>query len=297
MSILFPGTTPHPPSNVTVTTSSFSATISWTPAYDGGYDQSYVIWYRIADLTGGGSANEWKTFHVHPDGATSFTLYNLQQDTEYEFVIYARNILGEGQPTDIVRMKTKSWSYSENETILPTDGYGSTYIPPVPPTTGPKPGVPRNVTVQRVALGHAISWLPPVNGEVPVAYYRIDYQMDPSGDILHWGPFHRETSYLAKNLLPGKTYYFRVIAYSVLGAGNPTATYEFEVPGVGNKNTKDKAIAAGIVGGILFFIAAIVLSVCAVKLCNKSRRRKHEKAYMMVTSPFIDPVSVIGQGG
>lgn len=250
----------------------------------------------MVDLNAGGG--EWKTIRVHPEGSTAFTLYNLQQDTEYEFLIYARNLLGEGLPTNVMKARTKPYIYSsENETILPTDGYGSTYIPPVPPTMGPKPGIPRNVSVQRVALGHAISWLPPISGDVPVAYYRIDYQYEKDGDLLHWGPFHRETTFLAKNLKPGHTYFFRVIAYSVLGAGSATATYEFEVPSTGSKNTKDKAIAAGIVGGILFFIAAIVLSVCAVKLCNKSRRRKHEKAYMMVTSPFIDPVSVIGQGG
>lgn len=40
---------------------------------------------------------------------------------------------------------------------------------------------------------------------------------------------------------------------------------------------RSKAITAGVVGGILFFIAAIVLSVCAVKICNKRKRRKAEK--------------------
>ncbi|GBM38592.1 Protein turtle, partial [Araneus ventricosus] len=51
---------------------------------------------------------------------------------------------------------------------------------------------------------------------------------------------------------------------------------------------RSKAITAGVVGGILFFIAAIVLSVCAVKICNKRKRRKAEKAYMMVTCPIAD---------
>lgn len=38
-----------------------------------------------------------------------------------------------------------------------------------------------------------------------------------------------------------------------------------------------QAITAGVVGGILFFIVAIILSVCAVKICNKRKRRKQEK--------------------
>ena len=39
----------------------------------------------------------------------------------------------------------------------------------------------------------------------------------------------------------------------------------------------------GIIGGILFFIVAIIMSLCAVKICNKKKRRRTEKAYMMVT--------------
>lgn len=38
-----------------------------------------------------------------------------------------------------------------------------------------------------------------------------------------------------------------------------------------------RAIMAGLVGGILFFIVAIILAVCAVKICNRRKRRKQEK--------------------
>lgn len=48
---------------------------------------------------------------------------------------------------------------------------------------------------------------------------------------------------------------------------------KFPVPA----RVKHKAITAGVVGGILFFIVAIILSVCAVKICNKRKRRKQEK--------------------
>lgn len=38
-----------------------------------------------------------------------------------------------------------------------------------------------------------------------------------------------------------------------------------------------QAITAALVGGILFFIVAIILSVCTVKICNNRKRRKQEK--------------------
>lgn len=52
---------------------------------------------------------------------------------------------------------------------------------------------------------------------------------------------------------------------------------------------KHKAITAGVVGGILFFIVAIILSVCAVKICNKRKRRKQEKGkiFKLIPTPQI----------
>ena len=49
------------------------------------------------------------------------------------------------------------------------------------------------------------------------------------------------------------------------------------MPSLHTKNARERAIAAGLVGGGLFFVAAIVLSVCSVKLCNERKRRKAEK--------------------
>ena len=274
-------TTPHAPTNVTVNSSAFSATISWLPSHDGGYEQTYIIWYRQSDGQTAADA-DWKTIKVYPEGSTTFTLYNLQQDTEYEFQVYSRNILGDGLPSPIIRARTKAWTYTENGPILPTDGYGSTYIPPIIQKSKQKrPGAPRNVTVERVAQGHVIAWLPPTQSSdsVPVAYYYVEYTIPPSTDPSQWlqfGPITKENSFLIKNLKPGK-YLLRVIAYSLLGAGHHSHPYEFEVAAPGTKNTRDKAIAAGVVGGILFFVAAIVLSVCAVKICNKRKRRKAEK--------------------
>ncbi|RWS31959.1 protein turtle-like protein [Leptotrombidium deliense] len=288
--LLVDSTTPHAPTNVSVNTSAFAATVTWQPAYDGGYEQTYTIWYRMADQ----GESDWKTIRVYPEGSTTFTLYNLQQDTEYEFQVYSRNILGEGLPSPIVRAKTKFWE-TNTGVILPTDGSGSTYIPPIQVNSepsratpsGPKPGPPRNVTITRVAQGYAISWSPPLNKTVPVAYYYIEYKMG-LGDWKTWGPIAKETSYLAKHLKAGESYTFRVFAHSILGAGQPSAEAKFDVPGGISKQSKDKAIVAGVVGGILFFIAAIVLSVCTVKICNKRKRRKAEKAYMMVTCPIMD---------
>ena len=47
--------------------------------------------------------------------------------------------------------------------------------------------------------------------------------------------------------------------------------------GAGDGIKGARAITAGIVGSVLFFVTAIVLSVCIVKICNKRKRRQMEK--------------------
>lgn len=87
-----------------------------------------------------------------------------------------------------------------------------------------------------------------------------------------------------KNLVGGRTYYFRVLANS-LRSYESSDEVKFSVPA----RVKHKAITAGVVGGILFFIVAIILSVCAVKICNKRKRRKQEKGYYYLI--FIFPLT------
>lgn len=139
--------------------------------------------------------------------------------------------------------------------------------------TGPKPGPPRNLTVTEVSNGFLISWQAPLERAHIVKFYTIKYRTDAQWKTLNRGQIRpEETQYLVKNLVGGRTYYFRVLA-------NSEKSYEssdevkFPVPA----RVKHKAITAGVVGGILFFIVAIILSVCAVKICNKRKRRKQEK--------------------
>lgn len=139
--------------------------------------------------------------------------------------------------------------------------------------TGPKPGQPRNLTVTEIPNGFLISWQVPLERAHLVQFYTIKYRTDASWKTLNRGQIRpEETSYLVKNLVGGRTYYFRVIANSLKNFES-SEEVKFPVPA----RVKHKAITAGVVGGILFFIVAIILSICAVKICNKRKRRKQEK--------------------
>ncbi|UXI20801.1 hypothetical protein NH340_JMT06743 [Sarcoptes scabiei] len=98
------GTTPYPPTNLTINTSAFAATIMWRPNFDGGLHQHFTIRYRLAKDDDSG----WKTMRVQPSDSKVFSIYNLQPDTEYEFQVFASNQLGRGRGSEVVRSKTKS---------------------------------------------------------------------------------------------------------------------------------------------------------------------------------------------
>ena len=112
--VLVDSTTPHAPLNLQVNTSAQAATVTWHPSYDGGYEQTYTIWYRMADQ----GDSDWKSIRVYPEGSTTFTLYNLVANTFYEFQVYSRNILGEGLPSPILRAKTKGIVFVSLEVYL-----------------------------------------------------------------------------------------------------------------------------------------------------------------------------------
>ena len=69
-----------------------------------------------------------------------------------------------------------------------------------------------------------------------------------------------------------KASHFRVLSHS-LTSYSVSDDVKYERP----ENVKRRAVTAGLIGGMLFFIVAIVVSVCTVKICNKKRRRKQER--------------------
>ncbi|XP_077524695.1 protein turtle-like isoform X4 [Amblyomma americanum] len=280
--LLVESTTPHAPTNVSVNTSAFAATVSWLPGYDGGHPQTYVLWYRLV----GQGEMEWRTIRVYPDNAITLTIHNLQPESQYEFQVLSRNAFGDGLYSDIVRANTTKWNYIEG--AYPTDAYGSTYIPTVNRTpTGPKPSAPRNVTVRETPAGVLVTWQPPANSSVPIAFYCVEYR-SPDKTWARSTNIMTGSEYTITDLPEGTKFYIRVSAFSITSAFASSPPILLTLTDRGPKYKRDQAIISGVVGGVLFFIVAIILSVCAVKICNKRKRRKAEKAYMMVTCPVAD---------
>ncbi|XP_043474401.1 protein turtle-like isoform X2 [Leptopilina heterotoma] len=289
--LIIEGTQPHAPFNITGTATQFSVKLSWSPGYSGGpdYKQDYTVWYREANTV------EWTTIPVTPSGSTSMTIGNLTPGSAYEFQVFGKNALGDGVHSNIFTIKTEE-IIDYNSLVFPTDSSGNILYPRIMRPKGPKPGPPRNVTVREEENGFIISWQHPAEKTHLVQYYTIRYRTDgPWKDLNKARIRPEDTFYLVKNLVGGRTYHFQVFANSSTNYG-ASDEVKFPVPA----RVKHKAITAGVVGGILFFIVAIILSICAVKICNKRKRRKQEKellsAYNMVACRSTDARNGAGQG-
>ncbi|XP_034950856.1 protein turtle isoform X2 [Chelonus insularis] len=286
--LIVEGSQPHAPYNVTGTPSQFSVTLHWLPGYSGGpdYKQDYTIWYREA------GTQTWKTpIPVTPSGSTSVTINSLSPGTLYEFQVVGKNAISDNMTSKITAIRTLDVGIAPPATT-PINSGGITSDQ----NAGPRPGPPRNLTITEISNGFLITWQHPLEKSHLVQYYNIKYKTDT-----HWKDLNRgkirpeETSYLVKNLVGGRTYYFKVFAHSAT-THSETEQVKFPVPA----RVKHKAITAGVVGGILFFIVAIILSICAVKICNKRKRRKQEKelisAYNLVACRPTDARNGAGQG-
>ncbi|EAT41900.1 AAEL006522-PA, partial [Aedes aegypti] len=280
--LVIEGTQPHAPYNLSGTATEFSVTLSWMPGYSGGpdYKQDYTIWYREAGVS------DWSTIPVTPSGSTQVTINRLSPGTTYEFQVIGKNALGDGMMSKVITIRTLGEYYVQKpkKTSTTTAAPNEKEFKHASDDLGPKPGQPRNVSVLEIPNGFLISWQVPLERPHLVQFYTIKYRTDAQWKTLNRGQIRpEETSYLVKNLVGGRTYYFRVLANS-LKSYETSEEIKFPVPA----RVKHKAITAGVVGGILFFIVAIILSICAVKICNKRKRRKQEKELNMVTARITD---------
>ncbi|XP_036358845.1 uncharacterized protein LOC115211947 isoform X2 [Octopus sinensis] len=287
-------TTPHAPYNVTVTTSLFTAKVQWMPAYNGGLEQNYVIWFRNTDAL----ESNWQTIRVPPGDKTSFIVYSLEADTLYEFMVLSRNIMGNGLYSDRVLARTLGTSsnvtlvfvgyHSDLPTSLPTKPNGATYIPPVVRPIGPRPKAPLNVTIKVHRGAVNVTWFAPQNSNVSIFYYVVEYCNDSVWHRVDEVVLTPKSWYMMRDLKPG-TYKFRVFSFSLLSYSQPQESEQVVVPeGPDNDNDgtddSDNSLSAlpvpaigGIVGGLAFLLIAVILAIIAVIISKRKQKKKAKK--------------------
>ncbi|XP_039190481.1 protein turtle homolog B isoform X1 [Crotalus tigris] len=253
------GTSPHAPSNVRVAVSMTSANVSWEPGYDGGYEQTFSVWYGPLMKRAQFGPHDWLSLPV-PTGPTWLLMDNLEPETAYQFSVLAQNKLGTSSFSEVVTVNTLAF-----------------------PVTTPEPLVlvtpPRCLTANRTQQGVLLSWLPPANHSFPIDRYIMEFRIGERWEILDDAILGSDSDFFAKDLTQDTWYEFRILAVMQGLISEPSniagvsSTDIFPQPELTDEGLA-RPVLAGIVATICFLAAAILFSTLAACFVNKQRKRK-----------------------
>ncbi|KAB1255062.1 Protein turtle-like protein B [Camelus dromedarius] len=278
------GTSPHAPGSVRVQVSMTAANVSWEPGYDGGFEQTFSVWYgplvslshipipsqELATCIMGDILEWWMKraqFGPHdwlslpvPLGPSWLLVDALEPETAYQFSVLAQNKLGASAFSEVVTVNTLAF-----------------------PVTTPEPLVlvtpPRCLTANRTQQGVLLSWLPPANHSFPIDRYIMEFRVGERWETLEDAIPGTDGDFFARDLSQDTWYEFRVLAVMQDLVSEPSniagvsSTDIFPQPDL-TEDGLARPVLAGIVATICFLAAAILFSTLAACFVNKQRKRK-----------------------
>uniref|UniRef100_A0A3B5RC87 Immunoglobulin superfamily member 9B n=1 Tax=Xiphophorus maculatus TaxID=8083 RepID=A0A3B5RC87_XIPMA len=257
------GTSPHAPTRVRVATSSTWANMSWEASYDGGFQQTYSVWYGHVLKRERLGPHDWVSIPV-PGGQDWMVVPGLEPETTYQFSVLAQNKLGTGPFSEVVTVNTLVF-----------------------PTSTPEPLVlltpPRCLTANRTQQGVLLTWIPPANHTAPIQHYVMEFRLGERWEILDDSIPAGELELLARDLIQEAWYEFRIMAVMDDMVSEPSnvvgvsSTDFFPPPEMVEERGLTRPVVAGIVATICFLAAAVLFSTMAACFVNKQRRKKLKK--------------------
>ncbi|KAG9482125.1 hypothetical protein GDO78_011038 [Eleutherodactylus coqui] len=253
------GTSPHAPSSVRVQVSMNTANVSWEPGYDGGFEQTFSVWYGALIKRAQFGPHDWVSMPV-AIGATSLLIDSLDPETEYQFSVLAQNKLGTSSFSEVVTVRTLAFPITTPEPLLILTS-------------------PRCLIANRTQQGVLLSWLPPVNHSFQLDRYIMEFRLAERWEILDDAIAGTETEILAKELSQDTWYEFRVLAVMQDLISEPSniagvsSTDVFPSPELSDEGFA-RPVLAGIVATICFLAAAVLFSTLAACVVNRQRKRK-----------------------
>ncbi|TRY87691.1 hypothetical protein DNTS_021037 [Danionella cerebrum] len=230
-----------------VIVSTSSTNVSWEPGYDGGFEQTFSVWYGPVKVKNDVGTHDWLSMPV-PGSQTWLVVQGLEPKTAYQFSVLAQNKLGTGYPIS-----------TPEPLVLLTP--------------------PRCLTANRTQQGVLLTWLPPANHSSPIDRYIIEFRLGERWEILDDLIPATETEIIARDLIHDSWYEFRALAVmddlvsessNVVGVSSTDPFPPTEISDEGLA----RPVVAGIVATICFLAAAILFSTLAACFVNKQHRRK-----------------------
>uniref|UniRef100_A0A8C3RW49 Cell adhesion molecule-related/down-regulated by oncogenes n=1 Tax=Chelydra serpentina TaxID=8475 RepID=A0A8C3RW49_CHESE len=219
--------------------------LMWRSGKDGGLPiNAYFVKYRKLD-DGVSVMGSWHTVRV-PGSENELHLTELEPSSLYEVLMVARSAAGEGQPAMLTFRTSKERTSSSKNTQAPSPPLGIPKHPVVQegtnnfgvvlPDLSRHNGVPE--APDRPAISTAsetsvfVTWIPRANGGSPITAFKVEYKrMSRNSDWLIAADSisPSKLSVEVRNLEPGATYKFRVIAVNNYGdspRSSPSRPYQ-----------------------------------------------------------------------
>uniref|UniRef100_A0A8D0G5P4 Cell adhesion molecule-related/down-regulated by oncogenes n=1 Tax=Sphenodon punctatus TaxID=8508 RepID=A0A8D0G5P4_SPHPU len=212
----------------------------WRSGKDGGLPiNAYFVRYRKLD-DGANVMGSWHTVRV-PGSENELLLTELEPSSLYEVLMVARNAAGEGQPAMLTFRTSKERSSSSKNTHPPQkipsppvgipkhpviqEGTNNNFgvVLPDPSRHSGVPEAPDRPTISTASETSVyVTWIPRANGGSPITAFKVEYKrMNRNSDWLIAADSisPSKLSVEVRNLDPGETYKFRVIAINNYVAG------------------------------------------------------------------------------
>ncbi|XP_075892801.1 cell adhesion molecule-related/down-regulated by oncogenes isoform X2 [Nelusetta ayraudi] len=202
--------------------------LEWRAGRDGGSPiNAYFVKYRKVDEMGT-VVGSWQTVRV-PGSEKTLRLSELESSSLYEVLMVARSSAGEGQPAMLTFRTGKEKSTTSNKN--PSKPPVVSAPPKAPEEKTPNthfgvvihdrvPEAPDRPTISMATESSVyVTWIPRANGGSPITAFRVEYRRGRSAEWLvaadNISPL--KLSVEVRNLEPGSTYKFRVVAVNMYG--------------------------------------------------------------------------------
>uniref|UniRef100_A0AAY4AMZ7 Immunoglobulin superfamily member 9B n=1 Tax=Denticeps clupeoides TaxID=299321 RepID=A0AAY4AMZ7_9TELE len=259
--ILVIGTSPHAPTNVRVSALATSANVSWEAGYDGGYDQTFSVWYGPVLKRVDFGPHDWLSLPV-PGTQMWLLVQGIEPKTAYQFSVLAQNKLGTGPFSEVVTVTTAVYPLSTPEPLV--------LLTP-----------PRCLTANRTQQGVLLTWLPPANHTSPIVRYVVEFRLGERWEVLDDLIPAAETEIMARDLIQVK--------FTIMQNQWVDWWWVFLMCQECSVTSLARPVVAGIVATICFLAAAVLFSTLAACFVNKQHRRKLKRKRDALPSCFSDP--------
>ncbi|KAI3354042.1 hypothetical protein L3Q82_018605 [Scortum barcoo] len=203
--------------------------LEWRAGRDGGSPiNAYFVKYRKVDEMGT-VVGSWHTVRV-PGSEKTLRLSELESSSLYEVLMVARSVAGEGQAA-MLTFRTRQGTTTSNKNPskppiisappkAPEDKTPNTHFGVVIYTTEVMPEAPDRPTISMATESSVyVTWIPRANGGSPITAFRVEYRRGRSAEWVvaadNISPL--KLSVEVRNLEPGSTYRFRVVAMNMYG--------------------------------------------------------------------------------